>query len=405
MLPVHAVKKRMPNGEEALGGCPLRGVLRWLRRGSGMAIYGAFFCMMLLISFFLLAQNVILTQKGWRVQAAVDAVADGTAVRVRQNRLGFAEAEDAAAEVMEVIASAERLEFETAELDAEAFDGGIVRFTGTVMQDRLVASAEYGMTPIALTRTAATSARRRRIAAGGGMDEYGAMQIPLIRQDVGLIDLETRTSEDPPYLNATECTYETVPRTTEVQRDGSVAVVDHTVARNGCGIVAMAMILTYYEGEVIWPSDVHTNRACRLNTVGEYQGAYTAELCADYGLDVTQLDGNSPSHQAPITDALMDGCPVLVLVQHGAPAGRNTPGHYFVLSGYDIDTGKYFIHDPGGYPLYTSVNLSYCSGGVLNPDMDYVEATECSGLYRPLWSWEEINEHAINYWIIGQGAV
>ena len=202
----------------------------------------------------------------------------------------------------------------------------------------------------------------------GEMDAYGALSIPWFRMDVGLFDPDTRT-----WSHQEETVVMVVP--------------GHPVSLNGCGICSAAMALSYCTGRMIYPSEIISNPNFIHNDIGEYQMVCSIPLAASFGVNVRYSDD-----RAEVTAALQGGCPVLILVQGMAPNNRITPGHYFLLTGYDAASGRYILTDPGGAGLGDPNCLTFVDQSNLIPGRSYVPSPYGT-LYRQTFSWEELISH------------
>ena len=120
----------------------------------------------------------------------------------------------------------------------------------------------------------------------------------------------------------------------------------------------------------------------------------TAGLAADYGVPVVYTGSREE-----VTAALLAGCPVMILVMGGAPNGRPTRGHYFLLSGYEAETGRYILTDPGGEGFGSPNCLTYVEPTSFVTGRYYIPS-EHVGLYRQTFTWEEITEHQSGQFVI-----
>ena len=202
----------------------------------------------------------------------------------------------------------------------------------------------------------------------GEMDAYGALTIPWFRMDVGLFDPDTMTWS-------------------HQEETGVVIVEGHPVSRNGCGICSAAMALSYCTGRMIYPSEIISNPCFIHNDIGEYQMVCSVALAASFGVNVRYSDD-----RAEVTAALEGGCPVLILVQGMAPNNRVTPGHYFLLTGYDAASDRYILTDPGGAGLGDPNCLTFVDQSNLIPGRSYVPSPYGT-LYRQTFSWEELRAY------------
>ena len=209
----------------------------------------------------------------------------------------------------------------------------------------------------------------------GEMDAYGAMSIPWFRMDVGLFDPDTRTWS-------------------HQEETGVIIVPGHPVSMNGCGICSAAMALSYCTGRMIYPSEIISNPSFIHNSIGEYQMGCSEALAESFGVRIKYSDD-----RAEVTAALEGGCPVMILVQGMAPNNRITPGHYFLLTGYDASGDHYILTDPGGAGLGDPNCLTYVDQSNLVPGRSYVPSPYGT-LYRQTFTWEELTSHKAGSFVI-----
>ena len=123
---------------------------------------------------------------------------------------------------------------------------------------------------------------------------------------------------------------------------------DGTLASDACCPTAIAMVLSYFEGRRITPSEVaarYDNDACRSRSQGSYGGKMCAAAAADYGLSVEAGVDSLTGKQ--IREALESGAKIVMSMKPGGTGGRYAHVyHYVTLAGLTQD-GKVIVNNPG----------------------------------------------------------
>ncbi len=121
-----------------------------------------------------------------------------------------------------------------------------------------------------------------------------------------------------------------------------------TLASDACCPTAIAMVLSYFKGERITPSEVarrYDQDAYRNREQGSYGGKMCAAAAADYGLSV-EAD-TAPLSREEILNALEGGAKIVMSMKPGGGGGRYaTVYHYVTLAGLTED-GKVIVNNPG----------------------------------------------------------
>ncbi|MCI8504702.1 MAG: hypothetical protein HFI67_00745 [Lachnospiraceae bacterium] len=121
-----------------------------------------------------------------------------------------------------------------------------------------------------------------------------------------------------------------------------------TLASDACCPTAIAMVVSYFKGERITPSEVskrYDQDAYRSREQGSYGGKMCSAAAADYGL-LVQAD-TAPLSKEQILGALEDGAKIVMSMKPGGDGGRYaTVYHYVVLAGL-TEEGKIIVNNPG----------------------------------------------------------
>lgn len=121
-----------------------------------------------------------------------------------------------------------------------------------------------------------------------------------------------------------------------------------TLASDACCPTAIAMVVSYFKGERITPSEVsrrYDRDAYRSVEQGSYGGKMCKAAAADYGL-LVEAD-TAPLSGQEILDALEAGAKIVMSMKPGGDGGRYaTVYHYVTLAGLTED-GKVIVNNPG----------------------------------------------------------
>ncbi len=129
---------------------------------------------------------------------------------------------------------------------------------------------------------------------------------------------------------------------------GSEPFGNGTLASDACCPTAIAMVLSYFKGERITPSQVaarYDQDAYRSREQGSYGGKMCLAAAEDYGLSAET--GTDSLSAGRIREALESGAKIVMSMKPGDGGGRYaTVYHYVVLAGLTED-GKVIVNNPG----------------------------------------------------------
>ena len=129
---------------------------------------------------------------------------------------------------------------------------------------------------------------------------------------------------------------------------GAESFGNGTLASDACCPTAIAMVVSYFKGERITPSEVsrrYDQDAYRSREQGSYGGKMCSAAAADYGLSV-EAD-TAPLSKEQILGALQGGAKIVMSMKPGGDGGRYaTVYHYVVLAGL-TEEGKIIVNNPG----------------------------------------------------------
>lgn len=129
---------------------------------------------------------------------------------------------------------------------------------------------------------------------------------------------------------------------------GAESFGNGTLASDACCPTAIAMVVSYFKGKRITPSEVskrYDRDAYRSREQGSYGGKMCLAAAVDYGLSV-EAD-TAPLSEEEILSALRDGAKIVMSMKPGGAGGRYaTVYHYVTLAGLTED-GRVIVNNPG----------------------------------------------------------
>lgn len=150
-----------------------------------------------------------------------------------------------------------------------------------------------------------------------------------------------------------------------------------TMSSSGCGLVSLAMVLSYLEGVTIYPGDIYAWCGNRYYVEGQGQAwSLISDAGAHWGYNVKAQAVDADQ----IVAELSKGRPVIVSTSgYGTSQYFTSAGHYIVLRGLTAD-GKVLVNDPNDN-VYSKTYYAKAY------DPEFIES-ECraNGNLKMMWS-------------------
>lgn len=279
------------------------------RRGSGTSLFGTIVILLLLYMLSGYVSLFLLNLNSTDMQISADAIADGVAVSVVEDR-DISGAEAKAEELKNLINTYTTSEISDVMIDKDALTDNIVTVSAKT-------SLEYDNNSIGIARKASTYFEYTDTSWLGpddGLIPQDGMPIPL-------------------YLQGSP-TWENIPYGEE------------TIAAAGCGPTSIAMVVSYLNNTVITPADVVTTWADAFYVSGRGSSWEIFSYAANYyDLRCIRLGINKER----VIAELLDGNPVICRMGNGH---FTSSGHFIVLRGI-TDDGYVLVNDPASMQNFT----------------------------------------------------
>ena len=129
-------------------------ISKWLKNGSGSAVFGCYLCLIVACCMILLVNNIIVYHQATMTQAAVDSLSDGTAVHAYLHSSEYEDAVSHANALRDKIREATGIDLNIIGIDRESYEERNVKVNASSQGNML---SNYGA--VSIERTATTSFR------------------------------------------------------------------------------------------------------------------------------------------------------------------------------------------------------------------------------------------------------